>query len=205
MFEQLTVNEYLEKLASSEPVPGGGGASAIAAALGTALASMVANLTIGKEKYAEYQPEINKVIQEACQVREELLQLSNQDAEVFYPLSQAYGIPKDNPDREEVLEDALKLAADIPLKIMLKIIDALKLHERLLGHSSKLAVSDIGTGASIAKGALQGAFLNVAVNTKLMKNREYASEINIKAREILDSGCSLADKIYGDVEKQLWT
>ncbi|MEG0035475.1 MAG: cyclodeaminase/cyclohydrolase family protein, partial [Oscillospiraceae bacterium] len=117
-FSEQTVSNFAEVLASNAPVPGGGGASALVGAVGAALASMVSNLTSGKKKYAEYEGDIQRILAEATELREALLHQIDEDAACFEPLSRAYGIPKDDPQRAEIMENALHLACTAPLSIM---------------------------------------------------------------------------------------
>ncbi len=120
--QETTLLQFIKALSSKAPVPGGGGASALAGAIGTALASMVGNLTSGKKKYAEYQPDIERILEEAERLTTKLLQLIEEDAAVFEPLSKAYGLPKGTPEelahKEEVMEGALYEASLVPLRIM---------------------------------------------------------------------------------------
>ena len=106
-FLDLSVKDFTEVLASKAAVPGGGGASALVGAIGVALGNMVGNLTVGKKKYADVEEEVYALMDECQALREELLKLIDGDAEVFEPLSKAYGIPKDDPNRAEIMEIAL--------------------------------------------------------------------------------------------------
>ena len=110
-FKDMTVSAFAEALASKAPVPGGGGVSALVGALGASLASMVGNLTSGKKKYAQYEGEIQSILTKAEELRVLLLALADADAEAFEPLSRAYSIPKDAPDRTAVMDAALRTAA----------------------------------------------------------------------------------------------
>lgn len=136
MLTEKNCKEFVDFLASAEPVPGGGGASAYVGALGVALGSMVCNLTIGKKKYENVQDDIKRIFDKAALIQQELLAFVEKDAEVFEPLSKAYGLPRGSEEemekREEVLEKALKLACSVPIKIMEKALDALELHEELV-------------------------------------------------------------------------
>ena len=105
---------FTEALASNAPVPGGGGAAALAGALGTALGSMVANFTTGKKKYAAYEADIQAALQSMAQIQSRLLALVDADAEAFAPLSAAYAISKDAPGRAETLEKAALHACEAP-------------------------------------------------------------------------------------------
>jgi len=200
-------NEFLEILSSSSPVPGGGGASAFVGAIGTALGSMVGNLTLGKKKYENVQEDIKAILKKAEKLRNDLVSLVDKDAEVFEPLSKAYGLPKETEEekriRDEVMEKALKAAAGVPLEIMEKCIDAIALHEELADKGTRIAVSDVGVGVLFCKSALLGASLNVYINTKYMKDRQYAQQLNEKARKLIEEGTARADEVYRKVEGML--
>ncbi len=207
MMAESKMNDFLEVLASAEPVPGGGGASGYAAAIGMALGSMVANLTTGKKKYAEYQEEIEQIIKKAELITKELMEFMDKDAEAFEPLAKAYGLPKNTEEeiavRTRIMEQALKEASEAPLALMEKIMEALVLILRLSEIGSKIAISDAGVGAQMCKAALNGASLNVFINTKLMKNRELAEGMNEKADSMLAKGNSMANMAYENVIKAI--
>lgn len=203
MMAEQNMKEFIEVLSSKAPVPGGGGACAYVAAAGMALGSMVANLTTGKKKYAEYQQEIDEILEKAELISKELIEYMDKDAESFEPLSKAYGLPKETEEqaayKEQVMEKALMDASLTPIALMEKIMEALRILDRLSVVGSRLAVSDVGAGVQLCKAALNGASLNVFINTKLMKNTEAAEEMNVKADELLIEGNELADRIYETV------
>lgn len=198
-----SAEQFTEELASKAATPGGGGASALVGAVGAALGSMVANLTVGKKKYADVEKEIQAILAEMEAIRKELLRLVDADAEAFIPLSKAYGIPKDDPTRAEVMESALRLACSVPLDLMRTLGKAIELHEILGQKGSRLALSDVGVGVLCCKTALQGASLNVWINTKSMADRTYALAIETEVDAILEKYCPLADRIYADVLREL--
>lgn len=199
---EKNIDKFLEALASSAPTPGGGGAAALCGAVGIALGNMVGNLTLGKKKYAEVQEDITALNQRAEALRADFLALIDADAEAFKPLSKAYGIPKDEPKRGEVMEAALMRAAEPPLEIMRKCVKALELIAEYAAKGSALAISDAGCAAAITRAACEAAALNVFVNTKPMRDREKAGEINREANELLQK-CALAREIYNDVTGRL--
>ena len=207
MFTEKTCVEFVRRLASADPTPGGGGASALAGALGTALGSMVGNLTLGKKKYEDVQGDIKIILVKAETLQNELLALVEKDAEVFEPLSRAYGLPKNTEEekkkKNEIMEAALKLACSVPVEIMEKALEAIELHEELAAKGSRIAISDVGVGVQLSKAALMGASLNVFINTKLMKDRKYAEQINEKADGMLRKGMEKADIIYRQVENSI--
>ena len=194
-----SLTDFGAALASKAAVPGGGGASAAAGALGAALASMVCNLTYGKKKYAEYESDISRILEKAEKLRINLLDCIDGDAKSFEPLSKAYSIPKDNPDRDCIMEKALKDACSVPLEIMELCSESIQLHRELAEKGSTIAISDVGVGVMLSKAALIGASLNVLINAKSMKDREYAGKILTKMNNLLDSFCAMADEAYKTV------
>ncbi len=198
-FTKKSCEEFVEVLASSAPVPGGGGAAALVGALGTALGNMVGSLTVGKKKYADVEEEIIALKAKSDSLQEELLELVAQDAVCFEPLAKAYGIPKDDPNRDQILEEATVYACSVPMKIMETCCEAIDVIQIFAEKGSRLAVSDAGCGAVCCKAALQSASLNVFINTKSMKNREVAEEMNEKANGMLTKYCALADDIFNTV------
>lgn len=197
------IKEFIDRLSSKSPVPGGGGASALVGAVGIALCSMVANLTLGKKKYAEFEEDIQQILSRTEDSIPKLLELIQKDAEVFEPLSAAYGIPKDDPKRGEKLEQALILACSVPMDILREVSALLDVLEQLSYKGSKLALSDVGVAASACRTAIEGAVMNVFINTKLMKNREYANKVNQEAEAMLSKGTEICSKIYLKVTEEL--
>ena len=206
-FSTVPCNEFVEVLASKAPVPGGGGASALVGAIGTALGNMVGSLTVGKEKYADVEEEMYELKGKADALQKELLHLIERDAEVFEPLSKAYGMPRnteeEKAEKARVMEIVLKDACSVPMEIMERCCEAIDLIEVFAEKGSTLAISDAGVGATFCKAALEGASLNVFINTKSMKNREYADELNKKADEMLSVYTKKAEEIYQSVAARL--
>jgi len=202
-FIQKPCDEFVEVLSSKAAVPGGGGASALVGAVGIALGAMVGNLTVGKKKYADVEADIIELLDKAAALQAELLRLVDEDAVVFEPLSKAYGIPKDDPTREQVMEDALKLACTVPMDIMRMCARAIELHDEFAAKGSVLALSDAGVGAIFCKAALQGASLNVYINTGSMNDRSYAGSIEAEADAMLGKYCMMADDIFNSVTNRI--
>lgn len=188
--------DFIEKLSTKDPVPGGGGASALIGAVAAALVSMVANLTSGKKKYAEYQEDIERIIKNMNFEIKVFLALIDKDAEGFYPLSRAYAIPKDKPGREEVLEQALAVAAQTPFEILKECDKLLAILEELTEKGTRLALSDVGVAAAACRAAADGAAMNVYANTKLMKKRDYADELNEMTMAYQRKCRDVCDRVY---------
>ena len=153
----LSCTEFASELAAKVSVPGGGGAAAYAGALGVALGSMAGNFTVGKKAYAHVEDQVRELLDQGEGIRERLLGLVEADAAAFEPLSRAYGIPKDDPTRAEVLEAATKEALQAPLQMMREICDAIEMLEKMEQVGSKMLVSDVGCGASLSAAALEMA------------------------------------------------
>lgn len=197
--KNLNCTEFCNALDSKEPVPGGGGASALAGSLGAALAGMVCSLTVGKKKYAAYEPEIYAIWEKASSIKTRLLEAIDRDAEGFEPLAKAYGIPKDDPSRDEIMENALRVACEAPLDMMRLAAETIDLLEVLADKGSVLAISDVGVGASMAKAALTGASLNIYINTKAMKDREYAAKVDNETDALMNKYGPLSEEIFNKV------
>ena len=200
---EKNIDKFLEALASSAPTPGGGGAAALCGALGIALGNMVGNLTLGKKKYADVQEDIAELNAKAEALRAEFVALVDADAEAFAPLSRAYSIPRDDPARDEIMEPALLRAAEAPLEIMRKCAEALELISGYAAKGSVLAISDAGCAAALCGAAMEAAALNVKINTKSMKNRAVADNINAEMNELLQKYFALSQEIYNDVSGRL--
>lgn len=207
MVESMTIQEFLDVLSSKEPVPGGGGASALAGALGNALGQMVANLTIGKKKYALVADEIKELAERMKGIQGQFSALADQDAKVFAPLAKCYSLPSGTEEEKaykaEVMEARLLDASLVPMEIMEKASEMLEIMDILADKGSRMAVSDVGVGVQFIRTALLGAVMNVYINTKSMKNREKAEEMNEKAERLIKEGTEAADRIYQKVLEQL--
>lgn len=200
---EKNIDKFLAELASSAPTPGGGGAAALCGALGIALGNMVGNLTLGKKKYADVQEDIQALNAEAEALRADFVTLIDADAEAFAPLSKAYAIPKDNPKRTELMEAALLKAVQPPMELMRKCVKALDVISGYAAKGSALAISDAGCAAALCCAAMEAAALNVKINTKSMKNRAVADNINAEMNELLQKYFALSQEIYNDVSGRL--
>ena len=207
MVKDRRVGEWVDALASKAPVPGGGGASALGGALGAALGQMVVHLTIGKKRYADVEEEMEKNLTELNRLGEEFLRLADRDGEVFAPLAEAYSMPSETraqrEEKERVMEERLLAASLVPLEMMEKALLVINILEFLGEKGSRMAISDVGVAAQFAKAALTGAAMNVYINTKAMKNREKAEELNRKAEWLIEDGKQRGDAVYEKVLEQL--
>ena len=177
--------EFASKLASEAQTPAGGGTSAMVGALAAALAQKVCTLTEGKDRYADVQQEI-KILAEMLEYkRNELLAIVNEDAKACAPLFDVFALPKDDPTRAEKMQPVLLAACEPQCKAMKSMAELIDILVRLDGIGSKLSQTDVATAAALARGALEGAALNIYVNTSLLEDRDKAKELFDEAAETL--------------------
>ena len=207
MLLEKKTTDFLEQLSSAAPIPGGGGASAAVGAFAAALGLMVTNLTVGKKKYVDVEAEIIEIREKLEQKKQELIRLVDADAEAFEPLAKAYRLPKETEEEKakkaEVMEAALKNAAEAPLHIMEAVVETMELIQVLGEKGSRLAVSDAGVAILFAQAALEGASLNVFINTKMMQNQAEAKRLNRRADELIARGKELKEITYDVVLKSI--
>ncbi len=206
-FRDQTIDSFLQTLSSKAPIPGGGGASALAGALCAALAHMVAALTAGKPKYAAVEAEMQSLLSQTEALTDRFLALMDEDAAAFEPLAAAYRLPKETEaeraEKARMMEAALKSAVQPPLEIMEVCSETLPLIALCAEKGSVVAVSDAGVAASLCRAALEGASLNVFINTQGMQDKAYAESLNKRARALLARCGAQADELYRSVSARL--
>ena len=203
----MTVTDFANEVDSNSPAPGGGSVSALASDIGVGLARMMAHLSFGKKKFealddatkSEFKSRFDKL----GEIRAELSALVDKDTESFNEFMKALKMPKETEEEKaekaRVMEIVLKDACSVPMEIMEKCCEAIELIVEFGAKGSKLAISDAGVGAAFCKAALQGASLNVYINTKSMADREYAEELNRKADAMLEKYTKIADDTFNSV------
>ena len=191
--------DWFEALSSSAPVPGGGGASALAGAGGAALCMMVANLTVGKKKYAEQEELMKEFLIRLEKLRDESLTLIEEDAKGFEPLAAAYSLPSSTDEEKAEKEKA----CEVPIAIMEKGAEILDIAVELAEKGSVMAVSDVGVAVQFIRAAVLGASMNVYINTKSMKDRKTAEELNAKADGLNKKASETADAVFAKIEGEL--
>ena len=185
----LKSTEFLTALASSAPAPGGGGGAAMAGALAAALASMVANLTIGKGKFAQQEPEVKALLEETEEERQRLLRLVEDDAAVFNSFMSCYKLPKATEEekaaRTAAIRSAAKEAAEVPLAIARASYKVLTLAERLVRIGNPGVITDGACSALLARAALRCAEYNVRINLGLTKDEAYNQSVQEELNNLL--------------------
>ena len=201
---QDALKKYLDDLASRKPAPGGGSAAALTAATGAALISMVANFTIGKEKYKSVEDEIKDVLSQAESLRQKLINLVDEDVTAYKKISAAYKLPKDNPEdkrkRNEAIQQGLKEALAPPLEVCRCCHSASKLCSPLAEKGNLNLISDVGVAVALLDSAFHSALLNVEINLKSIKDDKFILEI----REILEPMEKELAVISQEVKNRVW-
>ncbi len=207
MLMENTCMDYIKALSSSDPIPGGGGAVALAGSIGTALGNMVGALTVNKEKFADVRDELEEYMKEAEEIQLILLKLVDKDAAAFRPLVNAYKLPasteEEKAEKDRIMADALEMACTAPLEIMEYCCRAIEICNEFAIKGAKVALSDAGVGVILCKSALQGAALNVFINSRLMKDEKRKEELNRKAVTMLTEYTVKADTVYAKVYRYL--
>lgn len=201
-FFDKSYREIVEEAASSSPTPGGGNVSAMVACMGNAMVSMVANLTSGKEKYAEYQSQVDELLAKSKDIMTRLEDLVDADMQVFGKFMAAIKMPKETDEdkkaRSAAMEEASKTASDVPLEIAVTCVEILEIAVSLAAYGNKSAISDVGVGAYIAEASMEGALLSVDINLGGIKDQEYVKmatekrdNLRAKARELREKSVAV--------------
>lgn len=207
MLTEYSVKAFLDELASKSPAPGGGSASALSGAMGASLVSMVASLTVSKEKFRDREPMLREILQQSERIRGSLLALVDRDAEAFNKVAEVFKMPRETEEqkraRNEAMERALKEATEAPLGVMEEAVKALELCDKAFGNVVPTVISDIGVGALCLRTALYGAWLNVRINLNSIRDRAFVEDIETKAVDLLQRGAALAESVLERARQEL--
>lgn len=207
MYIEGRIVDFLDRLASSSPEPGGGSASALAAAIGAALVSMVANLTVGKEKYADVQDRISRLLEDSEEVRRRLQALVQEDTEVYGVLAGAFKMPRETDAekaaRNEAIQAACREATMVPYAIAEQCLEVARLSEVAADIGNVGAVSDAGVAVLLADASARSAALNVKINLTTIKDPAFNEEKWSGITDILSRTAELKDKVVEITYKKL--
>ncbi|MFB6215251.1 MAG: cyclodeaminase/cyclohydrolase family protein, partial [Candidatus Bipolaricaulia bacterium] len=193
------LDDFLDDLASSKPAPGGGSAAAVTGALGAALSSMVANLTLGKEKYKEVEGAFEGILEKAEKLRNEFLQAIGEDIEAYNEVMDAYGLPKgteeEKEQRRETIQSALKGATEPPFKMAELAYEVLELSEECALSGNSHAVTDAGASAILAEATVRTALLNVDINLSSISDSSFVDEGRRKRKDLSKKARRKAEEV----------
>lgn len=198
----MTVKNYLDVLKSEAPAPGGGSVSALSAAQGAGLVAMVCDLTIPKEKYAEYKDLCQSVKAEILEVFDELVIGIDKDTEAYNKVSAAFKLPKGTEEekatRSKAIQEATIIATEVPYETMELCMKGIEITEKIVGKSNPNASSDLGVAALNLLAGIKGAYLNVMINLPGIKSEEEKARFK-DAEDMVKKAEVAADKIYKEV------
>lgn len=204
---ELSCEEFLEKLASAAPTPGGGGGAAMAGALAAGLSSMVANLTIGKKGFEGNEARIKELLSQAEQLRTELVDLVQQDAGVFDSFMACYKLPKvtdaEKQARLDAIHAAAKGAAMVPMNIARAASKVLVIADELSVIGNPNVITDATCSAILARAALRCAVYNVYINLKLTKDDAFNKTLSKEMAQLREDAHALEDKVLEVTHKAL--
>ena len=207
MIKDKSVQEFLDELASKASTPGGGSAAAIMAAMGAALVSMVANLTVGKKNYEAVDADMQDMLASSESLRDRATDMIRADVEVFDQVMAAYGMPKDTEDekakRSETIQEALKAATDVPLDCAKLCAEVIELCKPMAEKGNTNVISDAGVAVLAAHAALRSAALNVYINIGGIKDKEFADDRRQQLESLLEGNASLTEEVYELVKSKL--
>jgi formiminotetrahydrofolate cyclodeaminase len=207
MYIDKPLRHFMDKLASKSPEPGGGSVAALTGALGAALVSMVANLTLGKEKYKDVQQQVEELLKESEQVRAEMQDLLQKDTEAFGALGDVYKMPRttdaEKAARTAKMQEVLKKACQVPFEIGVKALDVAKLAQRAAEIGNTAAVSDAGVAALLAQACAQSAALNVKINVNSIKDEAYNKTTWSRMQDVLSQVAALEKSVLETTYKKM--
>ena len=181
-YKKLTIENFLEKLGSSDSMPGGGVASSLVASCGISLTLMVCNLTIGKEKYKEFEEQVIKVKDEAEKLRAKFLELMDKDAETFKVMENVFAMPNATDEekkiRKEKMQEACKTCCLVPKEVIEEALRAIEITNSIYGKSNKSAESDLRVANILLRSAVEGAWQNIIINLKYIDDNKFIEEYN---------------------------
>lgn len=207
MLIKKTVENFSMELASDSPAPGGGSVSALAGSLAAALVAMVGNLTVGKEKFRQYEAEVQKALEDAEGLREKLLELVDEDTEAFNKVMVAFKLPKETEmerqKRSSAIQQAFIGAAQLPLQVVNNCLRIMQTSEVIIDWGNPNAVSDAGVSVLMAAAGARGAAMNVRINLGSIKDEERKKKLNTELQEMMDRLRHLEKRLLNKVNEKI--
>jgi len=202
-----SLRQVLQASASDAPTPGGGSVSAIVGSFGVAMVSMVANLTVGKEKYKDVEPQVKAILEKTSKLMARLEELVQEDIKAFGKFMEVLKMPKDTEEqknlRASMMQEALKAATDTPMEIARVCLEGLELAAELSAIGNKGAISDVGVAAYVAEAALNSVLLSVDINIPSIKDAEYVERIQKEKYALIVKAAQLREKALAQVRERM--
>ncbi|MCK5291867.1 MAG: cyclodeaminase/cyclohydrolase family protein [Thermoplasmata archaeon] len=201
------VRDFIRSVASSSPTPGGGSVAALCGALSGSLTAMVCNLTIGRDKYDDVRPEMERALEDSSKLVERLTELVDEDAQAYTSVVAALRLPKGTDEekgkRMEAMQNGLRRAIAVPVEVMELSLEAIRLAYLVVRKGNEGALSDSGSGAMLAFAALHAASMNVKINLKEIQDQEFKNEIAEKLGEMEEEAELLRSEVLTEVNLKM--
>lgn len=206
-----TVLEFIEKVDSNQPTPGGGSVSALATSLGVSLAKMVGHLTVPKKAFKGLEPSLQESIVEYIEsldkIKKRLVELIDEDTIAYNKVMSAFKMPKetdvDKQKRRNAIQEGTLCAIEVPFEVAQKGLEAMTLFELIIKHGNKNAISDLGVGALLLYAGIEGALLNVQINLGMLKDSKKVAFYTNECQEISRNSAALKDSLLSLVKDVL--
>ncbi|HHX50144.1 MAG TPA: cyclodeaminase/cyclohydrolase family protein [Clostridia bacterium] len=202
-----SLRKVIEASASDAPTPGGGSVSAMVGCFGVAMISMVGNLTVGKEKYRDVEPQAKKILEQTEQLLGQLEKLVAADIDAFGNFMKVLRMPKDSEEqkaeRTRLMQEALKKATDTPLEIARVCLKGLELAQELSSIGNKGAISDVGVGAYVGEAALNSVLLSVDINVPSIKDTIYVEKVLKEKEQLIARARELRTQAVAEVQARM--
>jgi glutamate formiminotransferase/formiminotetrahydrofolate cyclodeaminase len=203
----MKINSFLSELASSSPAPGGGSVAALAGSLGSALSSMVCNLTIGKEKYSDVQDTIKKTLRKSEKIRKDLTRLIDEDTNAFNDVMKAFKMPKETDAQKEkrskAIQEGYKIAANVPLETARTCEKILDVSRIVAEHGNQNSITDSAVSALMAQAGVESAILNVKINLGSIKDEKFVKQVSFELEELQNDTNIKTKKILNIVDSKI--
>lgn len=206
-FFDKSLRDAISVAASNEPTPGGGSVSAMVACFGVAMTAMVCNLTLGKEKFKDVEPQVQEIVDTSYGLLKKLEELVDADMSDFGDFMATFRLPKGTDEekaaRTVAMQKALKSATDTPMEIARVCLKALEITDQLAPIGNKMAISDAGVAAVVAEAALNGVLLSADINLPMIKDEEYVKKTVAEKEQMVAEAKRLRDKAFAVVQERL--
>jgi len=205
MLKELSISDFMQKLSSSDPTPGGGSAAALAAWQGSSLIIMFCGFSLGKEKFKQYEAVLQKADKEARTLAEQLKKAVDEDTEAVDQVMKAFRLPKETDqeksERKAAIQKAMRRAAEVPLTVSKNCLSLLNICQDIVDKGNPNSITDLGVGCLLAHSAMEGAILNVKINLSSIKDEDYVNNLSQQIRNLKAEANAIKSDVLAKVEE----
>lgn len=207
MLVELTVKDFLDKVAGSDPVPGGGSIAALNGAVASSLAAMVANLTVGKKNYEEVTERMQQIAAEMLSAQQTFITDIDRDSEAYDKVFACFKMPKATDEekaaRSAAIQESTKFAALVPMQVARNAYALMQVIAEVARRGNRNAVTDACVAMMSARTAVLGALMNVRINLGSLKDKEFVAKLQAEADELECKACAAEKELLDEINKEL--